>query len=338
MGSRACCRKTHTMMTLPFALETQFGNRIQRNVPLAPYTTFKIGGPADYFLEVRTVEDLVSIVSSCRKASFPLTVLGGGSNILISDAGVRGLVVRNYTSGIRVKGVTFVKQQEKQTKVVYVEADSGVPINKLVRYSVDEGLKGLHMHLGLPGSVGGAVYMNSKWTHPTGYVGDVVYQATIVDAKGEVCVEPQSYFHFAYDSSSIQSTKDIVVSVVFALEASDASTLWEKANESIAYRRITQPMGVSTAGCVFRNISAADAIVFSTPSLTTSAGYLIDHAGLKGVCVNDACVSSVHANFIVNKGKAKAIDVVELIEKIKAGVADAFGVSLTEEIERIGEF
>lgn len=121
---------------------------------------------------------------------------------------------------------------------MFVEAESGVPINLLVRFTVDEGLSGLHMHLGLPGSVGGALYMNSKWTHPNGYVGDCVYQARIVTKTGEEKIVPQSYFHFAYDTSSLQTTDDIVISVVFALTAYDKDRLWAIANESIAHRKI----------------------------------------------------------------------------------------------------
>ena len=194
------------------------------------------------------------------------------------------------------------------------------------------------MHLGLPGSVGGALYMNSKWTHPNGYVGDCVYQARIVTKTGEEKIVPQSYFHFAYDTSSLQTTDDIVISVVFALTAYDKDRLWAIANESIAHRKNTQPQGVFTAGCTFRNLSQSEAILASTPDGTMSAGRLLDHVGLKGTVVGGAMISPQHANFIVNTGKATAKDVIELIEIARAKVKEQFGITLTEEIERIGEF
>jgi len=310
------------------------GDRVKQHEHLAAYTTFKIGGPADFFYEARTSEELALAVSIGRKLHIPIFVLGGGSNILVSDKGVRGLVIRNLTSHIGIKGIKGTSQK----KLVFVEADSGVPMNKLVRFTVDEGLAGLHMHLGLPGSVGGAVYMNSKWTRPEGYVGDTVYQVRLVTPTGKDTIELQSYFHFAYDSSRIQTTKDIVISVVFALLSDNRDSLWKTATESITYRRASQPQGVFSAGCMFRNLSKAEALSFSTPNHTTSAGYLVDHAGLKGVSVGEAAISTVHANFIINRGKATASDVVKLIELARETVLKQFGVRLTEEIERVGEF
>lgn len=319
-------------------LQSEFGERMKAHEPLARYTTFKIGGVADLFYEAKTTDELAAVVARAKQLGVPVFILGGGSNILIGDKGVRGLVVRNFSMRIGIKGVKSVSVGGKQKKIVFVEADSGVPINKLVRFTIDEGLSGLHMHLGLPGSVGGALYMNSKWTHPDGYVGDAVYQVRLITATGQEEIKPQSYFHFAYDSSRIQTSKDVVISVVFALTADDKDALWKIANESIAYRRETQPQGILSAGCTFRNLSRSEALALSTPNLTTSAGYLVDHAGLKGAAIGDAYISTQHANFIVNKGKATAMDVIHLIEKARVAVKDAFGVTLKEEIERVGEF
>jgi len=196
----------------------------------------------------------------------------------------------------------------------------------------------LEMHLGLPGTVGGAIYMNSKWTHPEGYVGDVVYQAEILNSKNEQQVVPKSYFQFGYDSSLIQKTGDIVLRVVFALRQGDKEKLWESANAAIAYRRESQPQGVLGPGCTFRNITKAQAMTAATPQGTTSAGFLIDHAGLKGVTIGGAQISPVHANFIINRNKATAADVIQLISRAKEQVKRQFGVLLEEEIVRIGEF
>ncbi len=326
------------MNTVIQPLQEALGNRVKADEPLARYTTFKIGGPADYFYEAKTSDECAAAVAIARKLNLPVFILGGGSNILIGDKGIRGMVIRNLSTHIGIKGVKSALIGEDRKKVVYVEADAGVPVNKLVRFTVDEGLSGLHMHLGLPGSVGGALYMNSKWTRPEGYIGDVVYQARLVTGEGEDIVVPQSYFHFAYDTSVLQSTKDTVISVVFALVAADKDELWKIATESITYRRETQPQGVSSAGCTFRNLSKAEALTLSTPNLTTSAGYLLDHAGLKNESVGDAYISPVHANFIINRGKATAADVVKLIDLCRERVLKRFGVRLAEEIQRVGEF
>lgn len=319
-------------------LQTILGDRVKVDHPLGPMTTFKIGGPADLYYEARTADELAMAVKSARELGVQLFILGGGSNIVISDKGIRGLVIKNITRQIIIKGVKSLKQNGVEKKTVFVEAESGVPVNLLVRFTVDEGLSGLHMHLGLPGSIGGAVYMNSKWTHPNGYVGDAVYQARIITPTGEEKIVPQSYFRFAYDTSTIQETKDVVISVVFALDADVKDTLWAIANDSIAHRKNTQPQGVFTAGCTFRNLSQAEALSAATPDGTMSAGYLIDHAGLKGKTVGGAMISPMHANFIVNTGKATAKDVIELIEIARAKVKEQFGVTLQEEIERIGDF
>lgn len=315
-----------------------FGDLIKINEPLAPYTTFKIGGPADLFFVATNQEELVSIISEARKLKIPMFILGGGSNILIGDRGIRGLVIKNNTREIRIAGMKGKVTSGTREGKVYVEAQSGVLFNSLVRFAIEEGLGGLEMHLGLPGTVGGALYMNSKWTKPESYVGDVVYQATILTPKNEIQAVPASYFHFGYDTSTVQKSGDIVLSVIFGLHPEKKEHLWDSANKSIAYRRETQPQGVFTPGCTFQNLTKAAALAIPTPEHTTSAGFLIDHAGLKGVSIADAQISPQHANFIINRGKATASDVVQLIEKAKAQVKKQFGVELKEEIIRVGEF
>lgn len=319
-------------------LKKTLGDRVKENEPLGKYTTFKIGGPADYFYDAKTVEELESSIKIARELNVPIFLLGGGTNILIGDKGIPGLVIRNSTRGIAIRGAKGSRMKGESQGLVFVEAESGVVMNQLVRFSVEEGLAGLEMQLGLPGSVGGAVYMNSKWTHPTGYVGDAVYQAKILTPKNEVKTVPQSYFQFAYDTSILQKTNDVVLSVIFALRRSTKENLWKIANESVLYRHETQPQGVHSPGCTFRNVSEAEALSIPTPNHTTSAGFLVDHAGCKGMHVGDAWVSDLHANFIINSGAATARNVVQLIDKIRAKVYAQFGVTLEEEIVRVGEF
>lgn len=319
-------------------LQQKFGTNLREHVLLAPFTTFHIGGPADYFLETRSQDDLAQAIILARELHVPFFILGGGSNILIGDKGFRGLVIKNATHAIAIKGAKGAISGGVKTGSVFVEADSGVPFNLLVRFTIDEGLQGLEMHLGLPGSVGGAVYMNSKWMNSPSYVGDAVYQARILTPKNEINTVPKGYFRFEYGKSVIQKSGDIILSVVFELNRGDKNVLWKRANESIEYRKNTQPQGIQTAGCIFKNITPSEAILAQTPDHTTSSGYLIDHAGGKDLSVGGAKVSPVHANFIVNTGNATASDVLQLMSIISERVLKQFGVTLKEEVIRIGEF
>lgn len=318
--------------------ENDMNINFQQHVPLAPFTTFKIGGPAEFFYEARTIEEFVEAVTKARELEVPITILGGGSNVLIGDKGIRGLVIKNNTGTITIRGMKGKFEAGETKGSVFIEADSGVVFNTLVRFTVEEGLGGLEVHLGLPGTVGGAIFMNSKWTKPVRYVGDAVYQVTILTPQNKVKVVDRSYFRFAYDTSIIQKTGDIVLRVVFALVSMEKEKLWQVANQSIAYRRESQPQGVKSPGCTFRNISKVQAVTAASPNHTTSAGFLLDHAGLKGKSVGDAQISPIHANFIINNGHAKASDVIELIELAHLKVKEQFGVELVEEIVRLGEF
>lgn len=309
-----------------------------KNEPLARYTTLKIGGPADFFYEAKTVEELSEAIQSARKSRISVFILGGGTNILIGDRGIRGLVIKNSTRRIALIGAKGKVEGGENKGTVFVEADSGVSMNKLVRFTIEEGLSGLETQLGLPGTVGGAMYMNSKWTKPESYVGDCVYQATIVTPDGETKIVSRSYFQFGYDKSSIQDSRDIVLRVVFSLKRRPKEELWAVANSVMDYRKETQPQGIRSAGCTFRNITKSKAMSIPTPNYTTSAGFLLDHAGLKAKRIGDAQISPVHANFIINLGAAKAADVVELIERARLKVKQQFGVELQEEIVRVGEF
>jgi len=316
----------------------KFGNKIKQDIVLAPYTTYKIGGPADLFFDAQTKEELCDVIVAAHTLHIPYFLLGGGTNILVGDKGFRGLVIKNNTNQITVVGMKGKAGKDAHTESVYVEADSGVLFNRLVRFTVEEGLGGLEMHLGLPGSVGGAIYMNSKWMQKKAFVGDVVHQGIILDDKNTIKIVPRSYFQFQYGKSFLQESTDIVLSVVFSLTKANKDELWKIANESVSYRQKTQPQGFPTAGCVFKNISLADALSQGTPDHTTSTGRLIDVVGLKGKKIGDAEFSPVHANFIVNHGHATANDVIELMQIAKKKIQETFGITLTEEIQKVGEF
>lgn len=306
---------------------------IQTQVNLAKHTYFKLGGPADFFAEAKTKEELVEAVRYAIEQKLPYLILGGGSNVLIGDLGFRGLVIKNRTSSVKIKGFAGgVDKGKVDLKEAIVEADSGVTANYLIRYTLDEGLAGLEDMLGLPGTVGGAVYNNSH--HLDKLWGDHIVEVEVVDLEGKIKKYTQKECQFAYDYSIFHKTKETILSASFQLQRGDKAKLWEVATEAVKRRSSTQPLGLPSSGCMFKNISLADRMRLGVP--TASAGYLIDKAGLKGLSVGGAKVSDVHANFIVNDGTAKASDVNELVALVRSKVKEKFGVDLIEEVILIG--
>ncbi len=294
-------------------LEEKLGRgRVKMNEPLSLHTSFKIGGPAQFYFEANSSEEVTGAVGAAQNLKIPYLILGGGSNILVGDKGFPGLVIRNKSSGIKVLGYSGkIKSRQSQVENVLIEVDAGVPFNQLVRFTIEEGLAGLEEFLGLPGTVGGAVIGNSHWQDKK--IGEMIVSQKTLD-------------------------KGIILSVVLGLKKGDKNLLWQKARQAVEYRQRTQPLSFPSAGCTFRNIKKSEALRIGTPNLTTSAGFLVEAAGLKGTQVGSAQVSTVHANFIVNLGGASASDVLELIDLIKTKVKEKFKVSLKEEIVRVGDF
>lgn len=322
-------------------LKKVFGeNRVKQNEPMKSHTTFKIGGLSQYYLEVDRIADIIEAVGLSNKLKIPVFILGGGSNIIVSDKGVRGLVIKNNCRKFDIMRVSGrMKNYAEGWKIdmdkAMVYAESGALMNQLVRFTIEHGFSGLEYQLGLPGTVGGAIFMNSNFPVKQKYVGDALYKARLLTKEGDAKEVDKSYFRFGYDRSILQDTGEILLSAVFQFEPMDKKVLWERGMEALEYRNKTQPKGVS-AGCTFRNISIADAINIRTPNNITSAGYLIDKSGLKGKGIGDAVISDVHANFILNKGKATAEDVTRLIDLIKSEVKKKFGVELYLEVKKIG--
>lgn len=318
-------------------LEKEFGtNRVRVDEPMSAHTTFKIGGPAKYYIEVSTDTDFVKAIKVAHNLGLHYFVLGGGSNVIISDTGIHGLVIKNNCRTFGLANIAGrVKKQKIDLDKALVIAEGGVIMNQLVRFTIEQGLGGLEYQLGLPGTVGGAVYMNSNFPKKGVYVGDCLYKAKLLTKEGEIKEVDNAYFHFGYDKSILQETGEIVISATFKLVPEDKKVLWERGMEALNYRNETQPKGVS-AGCTFRNISIVEALRVPTPDKITSAGFLIDKAGLKGKKIGDAMISPLHANFILNLGNAKAQDVVDLINLVKDEVFKNFGVHLALEVKTVG--
>lgn len=306
---------------------------IQTLVPLSRHTYFKLGGVADQFVEAKTKAELIEAVRYAIDSKIPYLVLGGGSNVLVSDSGFRGLIIKNRTSAVRLKGFAGgVAKGKLDLKEAIVEADSGVTANYLIRYTLDEGLAGLEDMLGLPGTVGGAVYNNSH--HVDKLFGDHIIEVEVLDNAGKIKKYTNAQCQFAYDYSIFHKTKETILSASFQLKRGDKKALWEIATAAVKRRSSTQPLGLPSSGCMFKNISLADRMRLGVP--TASAGYLIDKAGLKGLRVGGAVVSDVHANFIVNDGTATSADVSQLVSEVQQKIKDKFGVSLVEEVVKIG--
>jgi UDP-N-acetylmuramate dehydrogenase len=302
------------------ALRQAFGDRVQVAEPLAPLTTFKLGGPADVLVTLDRSDELQRALSLARDESVPVTVIGGGSNLLIADRGIRGLV-------IRVRG-----GEVRQVDPGRVRADAGVTINGLVRWTIARGLASLEAWAGTPGTVGGAIYGNAHFQGRN--IGEFVHAVCLMSREGRISEVPAADMEFAYDYSRLHRTGEIVVSADFRVGPGDPDRLRTIARESLAYRKRTQPLANASAGCIFQNPTPGrDTLPADVP---WSAGALVDRAGLKGAREGQACVSLRHGNFIVNEGNASAGEVRELIERCKRDVYRKCGVQLREEIVSMG--
>ncbi len=308
--------------------------RVVIDEPLAKYSSFKIGGPADLFYRALTSDDLIKALRGAYSLKIPVFVAGGCTNLLISDKGFAGLVIKNDTSQIRLKGA----QGSKKVHTVFLEAESGVGVNRLVRFCLDQGFSGIQAFMGQPGTIGGAMWINAHNMNKGVFFGDRIISAKLIDSLGKVKNVSNKYFHFDYDYSILQNTHEIVMSVILALEMGDKKTLWEEATNVLKYRQQTQPQGVYSSGCTFRNIGKSDAIRIATPEFTCSAGYLLESVGMKGYKLGKVQFSDNHANFIIQKGGGTASNVLELISLAKNKVKRTFGVDLKEEIVLLGEF
>jgi UDP-N-acetylmuramate dehydrogenase len=303
------------------ALDDEFGaDRVLRQAPLAPLTTFRVGGPADWLLEARSSQEIVAALKLAHRSGVPVTMLGGGSNVLVADTGVRGLVIR-----ARGGQIALVDGER-------VRADAAVAINGLVRWTIMRGCAGLEAWAGTPGTVGGAIFGNAHFSGRL--IGECVTAVLLATLEGATLEIPRDEMAFGYDESRLQKTGEILLSADFRIGRGDPVELRRTARESLAFRKRTQPLDTPSAGCIFRNPEPGrDAVPEGIP---WSAGALVDRAGLKGASIGGARVSPAHGNFIVNDGDATARDIRALVERCRAAVRERFGVELREEIVYLG--
>ncbi|MDI7269241.1 MAG: UDP-N-acetylmuramate dehydrogenase [Myxococcota bacterium] len=289
---------------------------IEQNVPLAPLTTFRIGGNAAALIATRSPDEMARAVRLAVSAGVPWTVLGGGSNLLAPDAGFPGLVVLASAGRIRIEGCD-------------VEAEAGAPTHRLAVSAAWAGVAGLGFAAGIPGTIGGAVVGNAgAWGRA---MGDVVISARVVRAGSLETVElGRSALAFDYRSSALQAAGDVVLSVRFALEMGDRLVLLREIDEIVAKRAARLPL-LPSAGSFFRNLPPAH-----PGEPRRSAGKLLDEAGSKGLRVGDAAVWDGHANTIVNLGHARCHDVLALAAEMERRVYERFGERLEREVRVLG--
>jgi UDP-N-acetylmuramate dehydrogenase len=323
-------------------LVERFGaDRVRLAAPLAPLTTFKVGGPADILIGVDSVADLSRVLAMATAAIAPVSVIGGGSNLLVSDAGVRGVVVRVEMT--RIEHIDQIDQTDQfdqidpstaRARPGRVRAGAGVTVNGLVRWTIGRGLAALEAWAGTPGTVGGAISGNAHFGGRN--IGELVYAVGLVGPTGGCVTVPREAMGFAYDTSRVHETREIVAWADFEVRPGEADALRAVARQSLAHRKQTQPLASQSAGCVFQNPDRGrDRVPDDIPA---SAGALIDRAGLKGHRIGGAMISGLHANFIVNAGGATAADIVALMTLARRTVRDRFGVTLKDEVVRLGEF
>lgn len=309
---------------------------IREHEPLAPHTVFKIGGPADFYVDTNTAEDLIRALHEAKSRGRPWLVLGAGSNVLVSDAGYRGTAIHPGGGTIQFDGER-------------VKADAAVSMARLVAESLRHGLRGFEWAIGVPGTIGGSVRGNAGCFGSE--MKDVLRAIHVLDAAtGRAEEWPSRAAGFHYRDSAFKHRPELVVlGVELALIPGDPRDGERLVREYTAHRAKAQDIGSQSAGCIFKNVpwGRSDIDVAKVrrqfpelpPSGTVggiSAGFLIDQAGLKGLRMGGAAISGRHGNFFLNRGDALAEDVRRLIEHAKREVLERFGIALEEEIQYIG--
>jgi UDP-N-acetylmuramate dehydrogenase len=297
-------------------VRTTFGKRVLEREPLARYTTFRIGGPADLFVRAESREELIEITNAARGAGIPIFVLGRGSNILVADEGIRGLVIENRAEAFETR--------EEASRLI-LRAESGISLPGLANRLGRQGWSGLEWSIGVPSTVGAAVVGNAG-AHG-GSVSDNLIRAEILAPNRTVTWWANADLNFAYRSSRFKNDGqgEIVLQAEFELRRDDPLACIRRMNQYTEHRRRTQPTDPSV-GSMFKNPTG------------DYAGRLIEAAGLKGTRVGQVQVSPVHANFFVNRGAATAQDALQLVQLVRDRVKGKFGVELELEIQLVGQW
>ncbi len=304
-------------------IEGYFKDAAQFDAPMAQYTSLRVGGPAEALIYPHNIAALCELLRFCSRRQIPYYIIGGGTNLLVKDKGIKGIVVslKAFPNEISIKG------EHKNSLIV--EATAGVKTASLCQFAVENGLQGLNFAIGIPGTVGGAIVMNAGTTGGT--VADVIDSLQVLHPDGTMKTYPKNELCFSYRALFFNypeqaSGKGVVIlSGIFLLEPSGRQELQIEAEKILKTRKRSQPSGWAGAGCFFKN-----------PAGEKSAGELIERAGLKGKYVGNAQISTKHANFLINTGGATAGDIIALMNEVKETVSRMFGVDLKPEVKIIG--
>jgi UDP-N-acetylmuramate dehydrogenase len=296
--------------------------RLRTDVPLAPFTTFKIGGPADMLYDATAADDLANAVGAARTAGIPFFVLGLGANILVGDRGFRGMVIRNTAAGLQFPSPTAIR------------AESGAVMADVIRVAVNRGLSGLEHYVGIPSTVGGAVWQNLHFLSPapererTTFIEEVTASVELLAPSGAQVTVAGREMQFGYDTSRLHHSGEIALAATFDLKRGDRAVMQRTMQENLSWRGSRHPWLDlhPSAGSIFKKIEGV------------GAGRLIDQCGLKGYTIGGAQISHIHANIMVNIGGATAADVRALIAFAQKSVFEKFAQKLEPEIGLIGEF
>lgn len=292
---------------------------LRKNVRLASYTSFGIGGPADYFVEVRTESQLKQVLKYANEKEIPFFLIGGGTNLLISDRGVRGLIVKNLIGGIRRKGNSFFVK-------------SGEQLDNLVQQAARWGFSRLEFASGIPGTVGGAIYGNAGAFGKS--IGDLVKTVRLFSRDGNEKRVDSDYLGFSYRHSNLKTTGEIVVEVELELEEGDPEKINNEIERIKKLRREKHPTGQwKCAGSFFKNLPPPE-----PGQKRVAAGLLLDQVGARGMKMGKAEVFPGHANFITNPGEATCEEIINLAQLLKKRVFEKFGVELEEEVIYVDEY
>ena len=287
-------------------------DRVKMNEPMSAHTQMKVGGPADFYYEAESEKELEEVVRIAIESRVPYAVIGNGANVLVSDKGIRGLVIVNLANKIKFLPHGFV------------EVESGVDNNVLIREAAKRGLTGVERLMKVPGTIGGAIFMNAGDTGRKEFFGDLVESIRVIDDEGKVKTLRKDEAEFGYRSSRFQTSGEVILSAKILLKQASQAEIEAKIKD-ILVRKINHPAG-ATVGSTFKNPE------------NYHSGELIEKAGLKGTKIGGAKISEKHGNFIINDGNATASDVKTLIDLMKKTVKEKFGVILEEEVRYLGEW
>ena len=300
------------MDNLLSALKAKQPGQVLVQEPMSQHTSFHIGGPADILVIPSSVQGLLQVLELARTWQVPVTVIGNGTNLLVRDKGIRGLIIK--------LGNAIKEWQVESSRITF---SSGLSLAMAAHVALDAGLTGMEFAAGIPGSVGGAIYMNAGAYG--GEMKNIVTEVTVLDRQGQTRIIPAGEMCFGYRSSAIQGTENLILAATVQLQPGDPEKITAKMADLAARRRDKHPLELPSAGSTFKR------------PVGNFAGTLIDKAGLKGFSVGDAQVSVKHAGFIVNTGHASCADVLQLITAVQEKVFASAGVHLEPEVLIIGE-